>query len=929
MKIKGILNGFAIPILLAIGLVNVWLAEAAVFGIDYGADTFKLAVAIPGKAFDLVLNRESKRKTPSVMAIKNNERIFGSEAVSVSGKHSAAAFAAKYLLGAKEDDEVVQVYKSRYGADLVKKNQQGDLGFDFNLEGIDMLTVQETIAMQLQYMKKLAKETEKVDLKDAVIAIPSHFGQEERQAMADAAELAGIRVLSFINDGTAVALNYAMTRAFNSTIQIHMFVDVGAASTVVTVASFTNEMLRDKSGSSVRKPASIVNTLGYAMDKTLGGFEMDGKLRAYIVKQFTAKKGEKLGEKLRNDRRAMARLLKEATKIKTILSVNPEISVSLESIVDDHDFYLKIQRKEFEGLITDLGPRIRKTVKDAVEMANINMKDINSIVVVGGGTRVPFVKEQLAELFGAEKISKNVNADESCVLGSVFKAAGMSLQFRVRDIRVRDAYGYGIRAVYKKESGGMLDFKNDETTVDILPRFSTIGAKRFIRQSRNTDFSIKFEAESAHAKGYSQFATAEISGVTDAISKRKGKKQGTEKPEIEVAVRLNKYGLFEVTSANAVFNITNPAYPKYVEDLKNWNAEQAEHAKKLKEQSSSSSSSFSSASSSTGTNSSTGTADTTTEKTATESKPTTAAEFTRPIPKEEFPFILEKEPLQIKFSLVHSNKLHADTVSRFAELVKKMDSEEDARNKLSEARNNLESYIYESRDFIDYQDAGSFSTSQEIEALTELLKSTSEWLDSNADPSSSNAVGVDTYVEKLGQVKAAVEPVKLRVSESSKRPEAINELSSIVNKTLDFHNRLVNGAKDNEQDSKDISGLIDELSSLLDSAKEYLSQVETKVKALLPHDNPTVLSSEITETSKKFSNKFVKLVAKLASRRQKTKPSQPTISTKLVDETKPSETTQTTQTTQAADSSIPDEPSPRSRSPPSGDQEHSLPRDEL
>ena len=175
--------------------------------------------------------------------------------------------------------------------------------------------VEELVAMQLAYIRALAVDVagpgERVQ--DVVVIVPAFFSQFERDAIADAVELAGLRLLALMNDGAAVAVNYAMTRQFPQP-ERHIVYDAGAASTRATVVTFA--------GQGKKQDATLVTVNGVGYDRFAGGTELDRRMREILVEEFE----HKHGVRIRDDPKAMMKLWKEAERLKAILSANTEAS---------------------------------------------------------------------------------------------------------------------------------------------------------------------------------------------------------------------------------------------------------------------------------------------------------------------------------------------------------------------------------------------------------------------------------------------------------------------------------------------------------------------------------------------------------------------------------------------------------------------------
>lgn len=178
--------------------------------------------------------------------------------------------------------------------------------------------------MQLAYVKSLAESIAGEKVYDVILTVPAYYSQFERDAVADAIEIAGLRTLALINDGSAVAVNYAMTRTF-PTPEYHIIYDAGASSIRATLVSFSTD-------SKTSTTQITVHGVGY--DRGVGGTELDRRVREILADQFVAKHAKDI----RKDKRGMAKLWKEAGRVKSILSANTEAmahvsSVSLSSTV--------------------------------------------------------------------------------------------------------------------------------------------------------------------------------------------------------------------------------------------------------------------------------------------------------------------------------------------------------------------------------------------------------------------------------------------------------------------------------------------------------------------------------------------------------------------------------------------------------------------
>ncbi|XP_054853682.1 hypoxia up-regulated protein 1 [Eublepharis macularius] len=416
----------------------------AVMSVDLGSESLKIALVKPGVPMEIVLNKESRRKTPVAVALKENERLFGDSALGVSIKTPKAAF--RYfqdLLGKHMGNPQVALYQSRFPEhELVKDARRQTV--TFKMSDTIQYSPEEILGMILNYSRSLAEDFAEQPVKDVVVTVPAFFNQAERRAVLHAAKMADLKVLQLISDNTAVALNYGVFRRkdINATAQNIMFYDMGAGSTVCTIVTYQTVKTKESGA----QPQLQIQGVGF--DRTLGGLEMELRLRGYLAKHFNKQHPTK---DVRQNLRAMAKLLKEANRLKTILSANADHVAQVEGLLDDIDFKAKVSRQEFEELCSDLFQRVAAPVHQALDSAGISLKEIDQVILVGGATRVPKVQEILLKVVGKDELGKNINADEAAAMGAVYQAAALSKAFKVKPFLIRDAAVFPIQVEFTRE----------------------------------------------------------------------------------------------------------------------------------------------------------------------------------------------------------------------------------------------------------------------------------------------------------------------------------------------------------------------------------------------------------------------------------------------------------------------------------------------
>ena len=444
-------------------------AASAVLGIDLGTEYIKAALVKPGIPLEIVLTKDSKRKEAAAVALKPTkssseskilERLYGGDAIALSARFPGDVYTnLKPLLGRQfADPEVKTQYGVRYpGLHMVEGEGTGKVAFLSESYGKEEkpFLVEELLGMELKNIKANAQALagKSATIRDVVITIPAFYTAEERRAVKLAAEFADLRVLNLISDGLAIGLNYAVSRAFPAVNEggkpeYHLVYDMGAGSTTATLLKFQGRTVKDIGR--FNKTIQEVQVMGTAWDKTLGGDALNAVIVDDLVDQFAATfKMKALGAGLSHikaDGRTMAKLWKEAERLRQVLSANTETSASFEGLYyGDVNFKYKLNRLDFERLTSEYVSRVQGPMTRALSSAKLSLADIESVILHGGTVRTPFVQKSLeAAVKDSEKIKTNVNSDEAAVMGAAFKAAGISPSFRVKEIRTYDNAAYAV-----------------------------------------------------------------------------------------------------------------------------------------------------------------------------------------------------------------------------------------------------------------------------------------------------------------------------------------------------------------------------------------------------------------------------------------------------------------------------------------------------
>ncbi|XP_052464026.1 hypoxia up-regulated protein 1-like [Carassius gibelio] len=527
--------------------------SVAVMSVDLGSEWIKIALVKPGVPMEIVLNKESRRKTPVAVCLKENERLFGDSALGVAVKNPKVVYRfLQSILGKTADNPQVAQYEKHFPEHQLQRDEKRGTVFFKSSEELQY-TPEELLGMILNYSRGLAQDFAEQPVKDAVITVPVYFNQAERRAVLQAASIAGLKVLQLINDNTAVALNYGVFRRkdINSTAQNIMFYDMGSGSTTATIVMYQTVKTKE----SGTQPQLQIRGVGF--DRTLGGFEMELRLRDHLAKLFNEQKKSK--KDVRENLRAMAKLLKEAQRLKTVLSANAEHTAQIEGLMDDIDFKAKVTRSEFEALCEDLFDRVPGPVKEALAAAEMSMDEIEQVILVGGSTRVPKVQDVLLKAVGKEELSKNINADEAAAMGAVYQAAALSKAFKVKPFLVRDAALFPIQVEFSRETeeeDGMKTVKHNKRI--LFQRMAPYPQRKVITFNRYTDdfvFNINYgdlsflSEQDLKVFGSQNLTTVKLSGVGSSFKKH----SDAESKGIKAHFNMDESGVLNLDRVESVF----------------------------------------------------------------------------------------------------------------------------------------------------------------------------------------------------------------------------------------------------------------------------------------------------------------------------------------------------------------------------------------
>ncbi|XTI85034.1 mitochondrial heat shock protein-like protein [Cenococcum geophilum] len=375
--------------------------KGPVIGIDLGTTNSAVAV-MEGKTPRIIENAEGTRTTPSVVGFtKEGERLVG-----IAAKRQAVVnpentlFATKRLIGRKFTDPEVQRDIQQVPYKIIQ-HTNGDAWVEAQGQKYSPSQIGGFI---LGKMKETAEAYLGKNMKNAVVTVPAYFNDSQRQATKDAGQISGLNVLRVVNEPTAAALAYGLDKSNDRVIAVY---DLGGGTFDISILEIQNGVFEVKS------------TNG---DTHLGGEDFDITLVRHLVQQFKKEQGIDLS----GDRMAIQRIREAAEKAKIELSSTLQTEINLPFITADASgpkhINSKMTRSQLEGLVDPLINRTVEPVRKALKDANLQPKDIQEVILVGGMTRMPKVTESVKSIFGRDP-AKAVNPDEAVAIGAAIQGA--------------------------------------------------------------------------------------------------------------------------------------------------------------------------------------------------------------------------------------------------------------------------------------------------------------------------------------------------------------------------------------------------------------------------------------------------------------------------------------------------------------------------
>jgi L1 cell adhesion molecule like protein len=513
-------------------------ATAPIIGIDLGT-TFSCVAAYDAEQGKVVVlpNSIGELTTPSWVSFTENGRVCGQPARQQASTNAAnTIYDVKRIIGRSLDDPVTREEMKRFPF-LVLDGGDGRPVIEVNWrDGKRRMSPEEVSSVVLLEMKRAAEAALGKVCRKAVVTVPAHFNDQQRQATKDAGRIAGLDVVRIINEPTAAALAYGLhsvsedgTTQDKSNVVIF---DLGGGTFDVSVLSMEGGVFAVKA------------TGG---DTHLGGEDFDNAMVDYCLKEIETKHGKNAAKAVKASHKNKQRLRRACEAAKRALSNQQEADIEVDNIIDGEAFTLTLTRPVFEKMCITLFNRCIDTVKSVIKDAGATTETVSDIVLVGGSTRVPALQDMLTSLFGGRiELCKTINPDEAVAYGAAVQGAilqsggsggGEALEGMAQELLLMDVTPLSLG----------IELEGKVMSV-LIPRNTPIPCVKSREYTTCEDWQteidvVVYEGERPHTSANNKLGEFKINGIERA-------KRG--EPKVEVSFSLDANGILEVSATDLV-----------------------------------------------------------------------------------------------------------------------------------------------------------------------------------------------------------------------------------------------------------------------------------------------------------------------------------------------------------------------------------------
>lgn len=689
--------------------------------------------------------------------------------------------------------------------------------------------MEQCIAMMLSKLVSITLESTGAKPGDCVVSIPGYYTDAQRQAMLNACEIAQLHCLRLLHEGTAAALEYGMFKSAKGVFsadkpQNVVFLDYGQSAFSVTVASYVTGKLTVSAA---------------AHDRKLGGRDFDELIAKKIAAAFQAKHNDDPW----NNPKARMKLMDAAEKAKKTLSPTgvTEARISIECLMNDLDFNMTLTLDEF---VTDSEPllaRMAPPIMQALAQSGIAPADIGVVEIIGGSTRLGFVKSRMSDiLIGSgvpiDKTAMNnglgttMNADEAVARGTAWQAALLSTRFRVKEFQVIDAVTYPVKLSWEGGESGAAVEEGDEAGEDNDEKAESNGAGSAVIFQKNEATPSAKKVTFRRSKPFTLTASYDDSALPDlppnmspiirTFNVEAPVVTSEDVPKIRVNLKHNLHGIVTVSSAQLMEEIKEEVKVEEKKETETVEGEAKEG----------------------------------------ESKEAAAEE---PPKKKRF----KKVDLPVVASEVGMSKARLQTA---IELEVSMTHQDKVIEETNSARNDVESYIYSQRDAI-VGPMQPYFTSDEKEAQEAALTAAEDWLYYGDGYDAQKSV----YVEKLRDLKQKGSKALFRCNDAKERDSYIKALKEAMDQSKNWLSGPASSSDNahiTDEDRSTVRTACNDAETWLYSQLEKQGMLEPNVDPVLTTEDLAKQRKELVDKCKPIVNKPKPKPPKVEEKKEETTP---------------------------------------------------------
>lgn len=742
-----------------------------ILGVDLGSDYFKMNLLKPGKSFTMVENLQSKTKTTAGVAFKDDERLYGSEALIRKQRFpkQALTYLDRFLGEEFGNEEVTEYMKRHYVSyDIEEDEERKTYNFRLKYKGEDyIVSPEEHFGMIFRYIKLLAEKFCDSKVYELVVSVPNSWGYKKRHSLSQSVRLAGLQLKGVINQNTAAAVHYMTERSFNETTY-HIFYNMGSSYTQASLVSLFSRYETDKKNKTTEHRE--INVIAETWDENLGGRDFDFKLVDIMMDLYDKSEAKKGQKSVKGEYKIAEKLLPNAIKYKEILSSNKEVGVNVLGVETGINLLGMLYKKDFEENSAELFDRVYKPIENLLKISGVPKESISAVELIGGGIRIPKIQEILREQLGENVVGTHMNGDDSVAFGTAYIFANSTKYFKVtKKIYINNGPSYEVKInidPYTQKTN-YTEICSEETDSENLAVDCTRNVNKNttlfkLRHGSDVTRTVTFKHDSdIQIKVYESMEMSQLEErntdkllmtfyVTnfDEVKQQMINDRVRTLPKTHLRFKSNEIGLITLSAEvsyevdlyfNRIKGENDTVDYQYTADFTDAldNGQLEEEYEALKAQNRND-----------------------TEKIYTKIKNIGKTK------KQE-----KKINLNVERVFTYPRPLNKTEFEVSKKKLDAIDEYEREREKNMEARNNLETDIYGKREFLDSENIKIYAKPEEIEEVTDVIRNVSNWYDDEGYNANTTSL-----VERHNEIKNAIRPIETRIMKHEKRENAYEDI---------------------------------------------------------------------------------------------------------------------------------------------------------